>query len=99
MVNHEPDLQQAKIHCRDDEEVHGRMEQRNPEGAIEPRELGIRSRLGVRCELLPQDQLDDRLLIAASEEGKNRAKVHSHEVEQSLHRERDPAPFRHSGTG
>jgi len=74
-------------------------EQRNPEGAIERRELGLRSRLGVGCELLPQGQFDDGLLIAASEEGENRAKEHHREIEQSLHRERDAAPFPRSGTG
>ena len=50
-------------------------------------------------ELLPQGQLDDGLLIAASEEGESRAKEHRHEIEQSLHRERDAAPFPYSGTG
>ena len=74
-------------------------EQRHPEGAIERRELGLRPRLGVGCELLPQGQLDDRLLIAASEEGENRAKEHRREIEQSLHRERDAAPFPRSDTG
>ena len=74
-------------------------EQRHPEGAIELRELGLRSRLGVGCELLPQGQFDDCLLIAASEEGERRAKEHSHEIEKSLHRERDAAPFPPSDTG
>ena len=74
-------------------------EQRHPESAIERREPGLRSRLGVGCELLPQGQFDDCLLIAASEEGERRAKEHSQEIEQSLHREREAAPFPHSGTG
>ena len=74
-------------------------EQRHPEGAIEGREPGIRSRLGVGCELLPPGQLNDGLLIAASEEGEHRTKEHSHEIEQSLHRERDAAPFPPSDTG
>ena len=74
-------------------------EQRHPEGAIEGRELGLRSRLGVGCELLPQGQFDDGLLIATSEEGENRAKEHRREIEQGLHRERDAAPFPRSGTG
>jgi hypothetical protein len=39
------------------------------------------------------------LLIAASEEGENRAKEHRREIEQSLHREREAAPFPNSGTG
>ena len=74
-------------------------EQCHPEGTIERRELGLPSRLGIRCELLPQGKLDDRLLIAASEEGENRAKEHRREIEESLHRERDAAPFPRSGTG
>ena len=74
-------------------------EQRHPEGAIDRRELGLPSRLDIRRELLPQGQFDDCLLIAASEEGEHRAKEHSHEIEQSLHRERDAAPFPPSDTG
>ncbi len=49
-------------------------EERNPEGTIERCEFGLRSRLGVRCELLAQGKLDDRLLVAASEEGESAAK-------------------------
>ena len=74
-------------------------EERHPESAIERREPGLRSRLGVGCELLPQGQFNDCLLIAASEEGEHRVKEHSHEIEQSLHRERDAAPFSPSDTG
>ena len=58
----------------------------NPEGTIERREPGLRSRLGVGRELLAQGQLDDRLLIAASEEGESTAKKDRREIEQSLHR-------------
>ena len=61
--------------------------------------FGLRSRLGVGCELLPQGQFDDCLLIAASEEGERRATEYSHEIEQSLNRERDAAPFPPSDTG
>jgi hypothetical protein len=60
--------------------------QRNPEGAIQRCEPRLRSRLGVRRELLAQGQLDDRLLIAASEEGDCTAKKRRRQIEQSLHR-------------
>jgi hypothetical protein len=36
---------------------------------------------------------------AASEEGESTAKGHHHGIEQSLHRERDAAPFRDAGMG
>ena len=72
-------------------------EQRNPEGAIKGRGPG--SYLGIGGELLAKGELDDRLLIAASEEGESTAKEHRREIEQSLHRERDAAPFPRSGTG
>jgi hypothetical protein len=60
--------------------------QRNLKGAIQRREPGLRSRLGVRCELLAQSKFDDRLLIIASEEGETTAKKCRREIEQSLHR-------------
>ena len=74
-------------------------EQRHPEGAIERCELGLPWRLRIGCELLPQGQFDDGLLIAASEEGESRAKGRRHEIEPSLRRERDAAPFPLAGTG
>jgi hypothetical protein len=58
----------------------------NPEGAIQRRESGLRSRLGVHRELLAQSQLDDRLLVPASEEGEAGAKKCGCEIEESLHR-------------
>jgi hypothetical protein len=49
--------------------------------------------------LLPQGQFNDCLLIAASEEGEHGTKEHRREIEQSLHREPDAAPFPPSDTG
>ena len=48
--------------------------QRNPEGAIQRCELGLRLLLGVDIELLAKGKLDHRLLAAISEEGQNTAK-------------------------
>jgi hypothetical protein len=65
--------------------------QRKPEGAVQRREPGLRSRLGVRRELLAPGKLDDRLLPVASEEGERTAKKQHREVEQSPHGGRDSA--------
>ena len=40
----------------------------------------------MRCELLAQGQLDDHLLIVASEEGEAREKKCQREMEERLHR-------------
>jgi len=61
-------------------------EQRNPEGAVQRREPGLRSGLSVRCELLAQSKLDDRLLISTSEEGGAAAKKCRNEEEEGSHR-------------
>jgi hypothetical protein len=59
--------------------------QRKPEGAVQRREPGLRSRLGVRRELLAQGKLGDRLLPATSKEGGSTAKEQRREIEQSPH--------------
>ena len=61
-------------------------EQRNPEGSIDRRELGMSFLLSVRSELLAQSQLDDHLLTVASEDGKGTAKECQSEIEERLHR-------------
>ncbi len=55
--------------------------QRYPEGAINRRELGLRSGLSVRCQLLAQSKLDDRLLVTASEERESAVKKSRRETE------------------
>jgi hypothetical protein len=65
--------------------------QRDPEGAVQRREPGLRSLLGVGRELLAQGKLDDRLRLAPSEEGEDRAKKRRCEIEQSPHGAADSA--------
>jgi hypothetical protein len=61
-------------------------EQRYPEGTIERHELGLRLLLGIRCELLAKSQLDENLLVVATEEGEAAAKKSQREIEERLHR-------------
>jgi hypothetical protein len=56
-------------------------EQGDPEHAIERRDLGIGFLLAVCGELLPERQLDDRLLIVASEQGRSAANDECQKVE------------------
>ncbi len=60
--------------------------QRDPESTIQRCETRLRVLLGVRCELLAQGQLDDHLLIVATEEGEATAKKCQREIEERLHR-------------
>ncbi len=63
-------------------------EQYNPEGAIQWCEPGLRSRQGVRCELLAQGKLDDRRLLVTSKEAEDRVKEGDNEC-KGLNGKRD----------
>ena len=55
-------------------------EERNPEGAIEWLEIGLRPGLSVCRKLLAKRELDDHLFIPASKQGEARAKKRPREI-------------------
>ena len=60
-------------------------EEGDPEDAIERRDLGSYFLLAVCGELLSEGQLDNHLLILASEQSRGTTNNECHEVEKGLH--------------
>jgi hypothetical protein len=65
--------------------VHQRAAAPQP-SRLMPAVLLLRLLLGVHCELLAKSQLDESLLVAATEEGETAAKKCRREIEERLHR-------------